>query len=171
MDKELLKEVALEQRNIIENSDPGIQREQLDDFSKYVSMPHTIIISGLRRAGKSTLLSQIIKKYFKKDYYYLNFEDERLLRFSVEDFNSLYEIFMELFGESKTFFFDEIQNVPKWELFVRRIQDKGNKVYVTGSNASLLSRELGTKLTGRYIMVELFPFSFCEYLKIGRAHV
>ncbi|MFH1902883.1 MAG: ATP-binding protein [Candidatus Omnitrophota bacterium] len=75
-----------------------------------------------------------------------------------------YEILLELFGEKKVFFFDEIQNAPQWENFVRRMQDSGFKFYLTGSNASLLSKELGAKLTGRSISVELYPFSFLEFL-------
>jgi predicted AAA+ superfamily ATPase len=71
---------------------------------------------------------------------------------------------IELFGERKVFFFDEIQNVKKWEMFVRRMQERGFKFFVTGSNASLLSKELATKLTGRTVMLELYPFSFNEYL-------
>jgi predicted AAA+ superfamily ATPase len=73
-------------------------------------------------------------------------------------------VFLELHGERNIFFFDEVQNVPQWEVFVRRMQGKGCKFFITGSNASLLSKELGTKLTGRNVSVELFPFSFAEYL-------
>src|SRR5690606_14956697 len=76
----------------------------------------------------------------------------------------LHETLISLFGEKKAFLFDEIQNVPGWERFVRRLHDQGYKFIVTGSNASLLSQELGTRLTGRSIRVELFPFSFQEYL-------
>jgi predicted AAA+ superfamily ATPase len=79
----------------------------------------------------------------------------------------LFEIFMQLHGDRKVFFLDEIQNVPGWEMFVRRQQDAGYKFYLTGSNASLLSRELGTKLTGRNVRMELYPFSFREYLRFA----
>jgi predicted AAA+ superfamily ATPase len=164
MDKTLLKDIILEQRRIQESLDPGIQRESLSSLKKYFSLPHSIVISGIRRSGKSTLLSQIIKNHYKDNYYYFNFEDERLIEFKAEDFNVLYEILIELYGEKKTFFLDEIQNVPKWESFVRRLQDSGCKFFITGSNASLLSRELGSKLTGRNIISELYPFSFREFL-------
>lgn len=127
------------------------------------------VISGVRRCGKSTLLHEIRSKNTEKDYYF-NFDDERLINFKVDDFQLLYEVFIELFGKQTTFYFDEIQNVAGWERFVRRLYDYKNKVYVTGSNASMLSRELGTHLTGRYFQRELFPFSFTEYLKFrGRA--
>ena len=122
-----------------------------------------VIISGIRRCGKSVLLHQLRSRLPEKDYY-LNFDDERLIRFTVDDFKTLHELFIELFGVQKTFFFDEIQNVKGWERFVRRLRDAGNKVFITGSNATMLSREMGTHLTGRYLRHELYPFSFREYL-------
>lgn len=122
-----------------------------------------VVISGIRRCGKSTLLNQIRHGNIEKDYY-MNFDDERLIRFSVEHFQLLHETFIELFGVQKTFYFDEIQNIYGWERFVRRLHDDGNKVFLIGSNATMLSRELGTHLTGRYIQTELFPFSFAEFL-------
>lgn len=164
MEKSLIKEIVLEQKNVEDSSNPGIKRDHIKLISKYISMPHGVVISGIRRVGKSTLLTQIINNFYKKDIYYFNFEDERLIEFAPEDFNALYEIFVEVSGEKRVFFFDEIQNVEKWEIFVRRMQDKGYKFFITGSNASLLSKELGTRLTGRCIMLELYPFSFFEFL-------
>lgn len=164
MDKALLKEIALEQKELQESFNLGIRREKLDSLSKYFSLPHSIVISGIRRSGKSTLLAQIINSFYKNNSYYFSFEDERLIEFSPGDFNVLYEIFIELFGEKRVFFLDEIQNAPKWEFFVRRMQDARCKFFITGSNASLLSKELGTKLTGRTIVTELYPFSFREFL-------
>ena len=122
------------------------------------------VISGVRRCGKSTLLHEIRANNTEKDYYF-NFDDERLINFKVDHFQLLYEVFIELFGKQTTFYFDEIQNVVGWERFVRRLHDYKNKVYVTGSNASMLSRDLGTHLTGRYYQKELFPFSFSEFLE------
>lgn len=168
MEKTVLKEVILEQKKALRSFDIGTKREILDVIAGYLPMPHAVIISGIRRVGKSTLLAQIMKNYYKDEVFYLSFEDERLINFGLEDFNNLYEIFLELYGERKVFFFDEIQNVPKWEIFVRRMQDKGSKFFLTGSNASLLSKELGTKLTGRCIMLELHPFSFREFLDFKR---
>lgn len=164
MQKSLIREVILEQEKERRSVDLGIKRAVLDFVSKQISLPHAVAISGIRRCGKSTLLNQIIDGFYGKDIYYLNFEDERLVDFEVTDFNSLYEVLLELYGERKTFFFDEIQNVSQWEVFVRRMQNKGHKFFITGSNASLLSKELGTKLTGRCVSIELYPFSFMEYL-------
>jgi len=115
--------------------------------------------------GKSTLMRQILKKHYEDEIYFVDFEDERFVNFTTQDFNSLYEILIELYGLKFVFFFDEIQNIEGWELFVRRIHREKNKVFITGSNASLLSSELSTRLTGRHIVVELLPFSFREYLK------
>jgi hypothetical protein len=164
MHKPLLKEIILEQEQYRQKSGLGITRAALGTISKHLAVPHAIVISGIRRCGKSTLLNQIIDNFYNKGVYYFNFEDERLVDFKAEDFNSLYEVFLELYGERKVFCFDEIQNVPQWEVFVRRMQDKGFKFFITGSNASLLSKELGTKLTGRSLRIELYPFSFTEFL-------
>jgi predicted AAA+ superfamily ATPase len=181
MQKPLLREIVLEQERNRQSLDLGIKRTALDIVSRQISLPHAVVISGIRRSGKSTLLNQIINSFYEKGVYpvrkngsnsqifsngvyYLNFEDERLIGFGVDDFNNLYEVFLELYGERKVFFFDEIQNVPRWEVFVRRMQDKRYKFFITGSNASLLSKELGTKLTGRCVSIELYPFSFPEYL-------
>lgn len=158
--KDLLKTVIYDQRELFWEKD-YVDREIFD------SMPRNneiIVISGVRRSGKSTLLHQIRQKQPEKDYF-LNFDDERLIKFTVEHFQELYETFIELFGVQKTFYFDEIQNIKGWERFVRRLYDHGNKVFITGSNASMLSRELGTHLTGRFIGMELYPFSFTEFVK------
>ncbi|MFH1387991.1 MAG: ATP-binding protein [Patescibacteria group bacterium] len=164
MDKLLLKEVILEQRDFIDRAEQGIEREVLLNLKKYFKLPHTLVVSGIRRVGKSTLLVQLMRNFYKDTSYYFNFEDERLLNFESNDFNALYELMIELFDEKKVFFFDEIQNVKGWENFVRRMQDRKFKFFITGSNASLLSKELGTKLTGRHLSQKLYPFSFKEFL-------
>ena len=157
--------MLLEQYNDFWSRDPGIEREQLRQVLDAADLPHAVIISGLRRVGKSTLLAQVAHRLGEGNFYYLNFEDERFLEFRAEDANDLFRSLVEIFGDLKTFILDEIQNIPGWERFVRRFMDLGYKFYITGSNASLLSRELGTHLTGRYVPVELFPFSFPEYLR------
>ena len=117
------------------------------------------VISGIRRCGKSTLLRHQMKKY--KKIAYLNFEDPRLFNFELNDFTKLDEVIPQ---NTEAYFFDEIQNVDKWEVYIRQLHDEGKKVYITGSNASLLSKDLGTRLTGRYLNTELFPFSYEEFL-------
>ena len=122
-----------------------------------------IIISGVRRCGKSVLLQQIRDRLPQKDYFF-NFDDDRLGNFTVGNFQQLYEVFIELYGEQNYFYFDEIQNIAGWEHFVKRLYNSGKKVFITGSNARMLSKELGTYLTGCYIAIELYPFSFSEFL-------
>jgi len=121
------------------------------------------VITGIRRSGKSTLLRIISQKI--NNYGFINFEDERLLDFSHNDFNSLLEIFYEIKGDGvDTFFFDEIQNIYGWEKFVSRLYNDEKKIFITGSNSKLLSSELSSSITGRHIANNLFPFSFLEYL-------
>lgn len=117
----------------------------------------------MRRCGKSVLLQQIRDKLPQKDYFF-NFDDDRLGNFTVEHFQQLYEVLIELYGEQNYFYFDEIQNIPGWEHFVKRLYNSGKKIFITGSNARMLSKELGTYLTGCYISIELYPFSFSEFL-------
>ena len=163
--RDQIKAMLLEQSQSFWGTETGIVREQLREVERAANSPHAVIISGLRRAGKSTLLAQLAHRLGKDTFYYLNFEDDRLLNFQADDINDLYQNLLEIFGERKIFILDEIQNISGWEHFVRRFMDMGFKFYITGSNASLLSGELGTRLTGRYIAVELFPFSFKEYLR------
>ena len=166
--KDQIKAMLLEQFQTFWQRDTGIEREQLIEIERAASLPHAVIISGLRRVGKSTLLAQLARHMGEDQFYYLNFEDDRLLGFQADDANDLYQVLIELFGERKIFVLDEIQNIQGWEHFVRRFMDLGLKFYITGSNASLLSRELGSRLTGRYISVELFPFSFKEFVEFRR---
>lgn len=163
--KDQIKALLLEQADTFWEKDVGIPRKKLAEVEKAASLPHAVIVSGLRRAGKSTLLLQLAHKLGRAALYYVNFEDDRFIGFEAQDANYLYQILVELFGERRTFILDEVQNIPEWERFVRRFMDTGFKFYITGSNASLLSHELGTRLTGRYVPVELFPFSFGEYLQ------
>lgn len=122
---------------------------------------HVLILSGIRRCGKSTLLRQFVRRNFE-DVFYLNFEDVKLYGFDIKDFVLLDRVIDET--GLKVLYFDEIQIVEGWELYVRQKLDQKFQVIITGSNASLLSAELGTKLTGRHITKELFPFSYAEYL-------
>ncbi|MCI0398057.1 MAG: ATP-binding protein [Chloroflexi bacterium] len=163
--KEQIKVMLSEQFQAFWQLDPGIERTQLAEIERAAAPPHAVTISGLRRVGKSTLLAQLAHRLGENHFYYVNFEDDRLLGFQAEDANDLYQALLELFGERKVFVIDEVQNIPGWEHFVRRFLDMGFKFYITGSNASLLSRELGSRLTGRYVPVELFPFSFREFLE------
>ncbi len=162
---EQIRALLLEQSDSFWGKETGIPRDKLTDVENAGQSPHAVIISGLRRVGKSTLLAQVAHQVGRESFYYVNFEDDRFLGFEAQDANYLYQILVELFGERKIFIVDEVQNISGWERFVRRFMDMGFKFYITGSNASLLSRELGTRLTGRYVPIELFPFSFKEFLR------
>lgn len=126
-------------------------------------MDYALIISGIRRCGKSTLLAQILTdRYQFEEAVFLNFDTPLLYGFEFNDFRIVDEVIKES-EQYKVLFFDEIQVVDGWEVYVRGKLDEGYYIVVTGSNASMLSRELGTKLTGRHITKELFPFSYAEY--------
>ena len=161
--KETLKSVIKEQHKHKDLS-AEVERQIPKNF---VASELILVISGIRRCGKSVLMQQIRKKQKEQDYF-INFDDERLVNFKIEDFQLLYEVFVEMYGMQHTFYFDEIQNIEGWERFVRRLHDDGNKVFITGSNATMLSRELGTHLTGRYVRFELYPFSFKEFLSFKK---
>jgi predicted AAA+ superfamily ATPase len=163
--KDQIKAMLLEQFQAFWQRDTGIVRTQLSEVEKAKDVPHAVIVSGLRRAGKSTLLAQMAHLLGENQFYYINFEDDRFLGFQAEDATDLHQVLIELFGERKIFVIDEVQNVTGWEHFVRRFMDMGFKFYITGSNASLLSKELGTRLTGRYVPIELLPFSFKEFIQ------
>jgi uncharacterized protein len=165
MDKDVLKQILFEQQEFVHQD--CIERTIAKE---YIQCSEILIVSGIRRCGKSTLLQQIRNTQTEKDYF-INFDDERLLHFTVDDFQKLHEVFIELFGVQRTFYFDEIQNIYGWERFVRRLYDSGNKIFITGSNAFLLSKELGTHLTGRYLQIELYPFSFQEFLRYRNENI
>ena len=161
-----IREVLIRQKKRLFVEKDLVSREILKDILKFLEDKRIIIISGMRRVGKSTLLMEIIMhlKSKTKNYCYINFEDESFLNFEAKDFEKLNEILMETYGVADYYFFDEIQNIINFESFVRRLQDDGKKIFITGSNSSLLSKEFGTKLTGRYKLFELYPFSFKEFL-------
>ena len=155
----LLEEVVADQIKNFRKKDIGVLRDI--EFEKHLKTKQITVILGVRRSGKSTLLRQFAEKF--ENFYYINFDDERLLNFTIEDFQNLMIVFYKLYP-SGVFFLDEVQNIEKWERFVRRIYEEGLKIFLTGSNARLLSSEIGTHLTGRYFKIELYPFSFKEFL-------
>lgn len=164
-----IEEVYLDQKEQLKNKSKGISRDI--NLEKAVQTKQIVVITGVRRSGKSTLFLHLMERF--KVFNFLNFDDERLLNFEVTDFQKMLLIFKK-HNKSKLVFFDEIQNIPNWERFIRRIFDEGYKIFITGSNAKLLSSELTTHLTGRYIKIELFPFSFKEILhfkKINYKHL
>lgn len=159
MRQEQLSVVIDAQQRVFLNKQDLIIREALQNVPIVDS--YATIITGIRRCGKSTLLLQLLKSKYT-EVIYLNFEDIRLVAFNIEDFIRLQQ---EIDKRSiRVLFFDEIQIVDKWEIFVNQLLREGYTVFVTGSNASLLSKELGTHLTGRHLSMELFPFSYREFI-------
>lgn len=156
--KNTIASVAEAQKANLSALEPGLARAALDKLPDITS--HALIVSGVRRCGKSTLLHQLLREKHP-DAFYLNFEDTRLYEFEPSDFIRLDSLVTDM--NQTVLFFDEIQIVDRWETYVRQKLDEGCKIVITGSNASLLSRELGTKLTGRQITKELFPFSYTEF--------
>lgn len=157
-----LRSVIEEHKLTAIKNKPVKRNKELALKSKFV-----IVVTGIRRCGKSTLLQQSLKNVDKKIF--LNFEDTRLEGFELNDFKKLEQIAIS--EKTTCFVFDEIQNIEGWEKYVRSAHDKGFQIFITGSNASMLSRELGTKLTGRHIQTELFPFNYREYLLLTKEKV
>ena len=158
--KDFLKEIIRQQEINLHAKEEGMIRDSLctlPDIDNYA-----LIVSGVRRCGKSTLLHQLLKKKHTESLY-INFDDPRLYDFEISDFQKLDQLITE--AGNRVLMFDEIQIIKGWERYVRQKLDENFKVFVTGSNASLLSKELGTSLTGRHITSELFPFSFKEFCR------
>lgn len=155
--KSEIEQAYMLQQNKLKLKSDFVERNILNQIDLQTDMIQ--VVSGIRRCGKSTLLKQLMKHYSTIAFF--NFEDPRIFNFEVGDFSKLDEIIP---NNTDAYFFDEIQNVQQWELYIRQLHDDGKKVFVTGSNASMLSKDLGTRLTGRYLNTELFPFSYDEYL-------
>ena len=139
-----------------------IERDAFSSFQKLLSSSLVKVITGVRRCGKSILCAQLLEG---KKYGYINFDDEKLTGIASSELDKVLEAVYEVYGRIDFLFLDEVQNIDRWELFVNKLQRQGLNLIVTGSNAKLLSKELATHLTGRHIALELFPFSFREFLK------
>jgi hypothetical protein len=151
------------QKNEITRKPEGLIREVIDQVPVVESFAS--IITGIRRGGKSTLMLQTLKKIEEKVLFF-NFEDIRLSGFETADFSRLNSEIEN--RQVKILFFDEIQIIEKWEIFINQKLNEGFLVFITGSNASLISKELGTHLTGRHLWLELYPFSYQEFLAFNK---
>ena len=164
VDKLILKQILQNSREEIEQYKIIHRDIQTDGFNCYIFV-------GVRRAGKSFLLYEKIQQMLSEGHtwdeiLYLNFEDERLGSLDVNDMDSILECHMEMGGVAKpALFLDEIQNIDGWEKFARRVADSKYMVWITGSNAKMLSKEMMSTLGGRYLPIEIYPFSFAEYLR------
>jgi predicted AAA+ superfamily ATPase len=164
MTTEQLKEIYLDQKRVFVNKTGLIDRDI--DLEKYIQTSQIVVITGVRRSGKSSLLYLISQQMGlqEQDYCYLNLDDERIPH-EVSIFEDMYSLHRQMYGNKPVFFFDEVQNIKGWERFVNRLYEEGAKIFITGSNATLLSSEISTSLTGRNKTIELLPFSFSEYLR------
>jgi hypothetical protein len=161
-----LKEIILDQQDVFNKKTDLIARDI--ELEKFISSSLVVVISGIRRCGKSSLLYLIKEKMKLKEgeYLYFNFDDERIAN-DISILDQLYNIHLELYDRKPVLFFDEVQNISGWEKFINRMFEKNIKVFVTGSNAKLLSSEISTSLTGRNKVIELTPFSFREFLVLS----
>ena len=162
MDKDIFKQIIIENQEFI-STVPLINRELfIEEHGNYVFV-------GSRRAGKTYTMFQIMKQMITnglsvESILYINFEDERLLELKPEGLSLVIDAYKELFNRQPIIFLDEVQSVSGWEKFARRLADQAYRIFVTGSNAQMLSNEIATTLGGRFLIQEIYPFSFNEYL-------
>ena len=162
MNHRILKSIIFDQHEIIKNFNINKREYNFDLNANYV-------LVGLRRAGKSTLLYKIVQDLIEQgiewnQIIYINFEDERLTDFSIQDFNDILLVQSELSNKKGYFFFDEIQNIDGWEKFARRLADSKEHIFITGSNAKMLSSEIEKTLGGRFLSKYISPYNFREFL-------
>ena len=164
MDKQILKQILRDNQQEIERYVVEPRDIKLGDF------PCRVLV-GVRRAGKSYMLYHVIQQLLAQGHkwdemLYLSFEDERLENFDTDDFNRLLECHQEMYGKRPMLFLDEIQNTDCWHKFARRMADSQYTIFITGSNAKMLSGEINTTLGGRFLIAEVYPYSFKEYLAV-----
>ena len=166
LSKDLAKLLIAEYQREAENIQLIDRDYEMEDGLNYVFV-------GLRRAGKSYLMFRQIQQLLKKGHsideiLYFNFEDDRLATLDTADLDLIKICYEEMYDHKPIFFLDEIQIVPQWEKFARRLADQNYRVYITGSNAKMLSSEIATTLGGRYMIRNVYPFSFREFLSFAK---
>lgn len=164
INKVVLKQILASNQKDIEQYQIVSRELPSDEFERRVFI-------GVRRAGKSFMLYQKMQQMLAEghgweDILYLNFEDDRLADFKSEDFELILECHAEMYDKRPMLFLDEVQNIDGWENFARRLADAKYKVWITGSNAKMLSSEIMTTLGGRYLATEVYPYSYQEFLKV-----
>ena len=162
MDKQVLRQVLADNQIEIPRYEVNARNFQFEEYGNYVFV-------GIRRAGKSFLLYQRMQQLLKHgvqwdEMLYVNFEDERLVDMKLDDLNLLLEVHHEMYAKKPILFLDEIQNIDGWDKFARRLADTKHQVYITGSNAKMLSSDIQTTLGGRYLTVDVYPYDFDEFM-------
>ncbi|MBT4377100.1 ATP-binding protein [archaeon] len=173
MKKEELYELLYGQQKDFEEINDLVDRSLIKDLKNLVKLQMPIIITGVRRCGKSSLLSLVKDNLHlkEKEFLYINFNDERFVGFEVSNFQDILNYIVENdYSKNCFLFIDEIQEVNNWEKWVDRIKSKFN-IFITGSNSKLLSTEISTVLTGRSINISLYPFSFLEFLIFNKVEL
>ncbi|MBU0489494.1 MAG: ATP-binding protein [Bacteroidetes bacterium] len=155
-------------RVILENQDIAFAKEII---SRNIHIPQTeniTVLTGIRRCGKTYTLYELAKKYERTDILFLDFEDERLVHLNLlDDYDIILDSYFTVYPEkTPVIFFDEVQNLKNWHLYLRRLHNRGFKIFVTGSNANMLSREIATQLKGKSLETRIFTFSFPEFLRL-----
>jgi uncharacterized protein len=158
-----LKQILRDQKAEFDRTDPELFTRTLEPSLKNLlhSSKLVKVVLGVRRSGKSTLCKQSVGDELTA---YVNFDDERLASIEAADLNKIFEILNIIYPNFRYVFFDEIQNIEKWELFINRLHRLGLNILVTGSNGKLLGKDLATHLTGRQVAVNLRPLIFKEYV-------
>jgi predicted AAA+ superfamily ATPase len=151
-----------EERDALLHRERLIDRDHMEHWRGLVDSAPVKVITGIRRSGKTVFTHLLLQGM---EHAAVNFDDERLAYLDKEDMNDLLEALYEVYGDFTSLVLDEVQNIGGWELFVNRLHRSGKNIFVTGSNSLLLSRELSTHLTGRHLKIELYPFSFTEFLR------
>ena len=168
--KEIVRQLIYEAKDL----EFFVDRDIYAEIEKLIEVRHIILIQGIRRSGKSTLMrileKELSSKYGKKNVLHINFEDNRLLNLEIKDLDKIYEYFLEINQPQGRIFllFDEIQNIEKWEKWLNSIYERQHdkvKFFITGSNSSLTRSKYATSLTGRNLTISIYPFSFKEYLR------
>jgi predicted AAA+ superfamily ATPase len=158
--REIVLQHKAERELFILQAEKYVLRESIPYIQKFLDENIIKVISGPRRAGKSVFCILLLKN---KNFAYLNFDDENLLK--IKNYDEIIKALYEVYPDAKYFLFDEIQNLDKWELFVNKLHRRNFNLIITGSNSKLLEKEISSVLTGRYISVKVLPFSFREFLK------
>ena len=163
IDKEILKAIIVEGQELLSDIKPVERAFKFEAQARYVFV-------GVRQAGKSFLMYLRAKELIAagknpEEFLFINFDDERLLGFEASDFDSILQAYSSLYDGKPILFLDEIQNIEGWEHFARRMANQRYMTYITGSNAKMLSRDIATRLGGRFMEQRVFPYSFREYLR------
>ena len=165
MDVRKLITVFSDQKEELESNDLSTLCDRLEEGQLSLNSKLAQVVIGVRRSGKSTLCEKVLRQN-QANFAYANFDDDRLIGLTTEDFDTVLDALYQLYGDFQYLFLDEMQNVDDWQLFVNRMLRQNIHLVITGSNAKLLSGELATHLTGRYHKIELFPFSFTEMARM-----